>query len=147
MPRIDEPVTPAPKARPGTPKSKKPAPANGLPPVLSFTVDTENGRIIMVESVDDEGLRHALTPEEKATYAKSHPAMPLRRLVEQAFEEGINFVLGDSAVEEAAESKEEGELSGMLIQTMIEGSKAKSLVKSETIDRAVIATLIGHAVK
>ena len=147
MPQIDEPVTPAPKAPANTPKSKT-AQSPGTPPaVYSFTVDAANGRIIMVESVDGDGLRHALTPDDKAKFAKSHPAMPLRRLIEQAFEAGIEFVLGDEGGNDTAETKEEGELSGLLVQTMIETSKAKALVKSETLDRAVIATLIGHAVK
>lgn len=147
MPQIDEPVTPAPKAPANTPKSKTTQPQKTPAAVYSFTVDAANGRIITVESVDDDGLRHALTPDDKAKFAKSHPAMPLRRLIEQAFEAGIEFVLGEEAGDDTAETKEEGELSGLLVKTMIETSNAKALVKSETLDRAVIATLIGHAVK
>jgi hypothetical protein len=146
MPRIDEPVTPAPKAPSASPKSRTATSKNAPPAVYSFTVDTANGRIITVESIDDHGLRHTLTPEDKAKFAKNHPAKPLRQLVEQAFEAGIEFVLGDGAAD-TSETKEDSELSGLLIQSMIEGSKAKTLVKSDTIDRAVIATLIGHAVK
>jgi hypothetical protein len=147
MPQIDQPVTPAPKAPPETPKSKTAAPEKAPPAVYSFTIDTADGRIVMVESVDGDGSRHALTAEEKAKFAKSHPATPLRRLVEQAFEAGIEFVLGDEAGSDTPESKEDGAISGLLIQTMIEGSKAKALIKSETLDRAVIETLIGHAAK
>jgi hypothetical protein len=147
MPQIDQPITPAPKASPDTSKSQKTVPEKTPPAVYSFTVDTADGRIIMVESVDGDGLRHVLTPEEKANFAKTHPAMPLRRLVEQAFEAGIEFVLGDHDDAEPEETKEESELSGLLIKTMIEGSRTKELVRSDTLDRAVIATLIGHATK
>jgi hypothetical protein len=147
MPQTDQPITPSPKTPSDVPKAK-PAKSEKVPPaVYSFTIDTADGRIVMVESVDGEGLRHALTSEEKTKFAKSHPAMPLRQLVEQAFEAGIEFVLGEEAGSDTPESKEDSAISGLLIQTMIEGSKAKALVKSETLERAVIETLISHVAK
>jgi hypothetical protein len=147
MPQIDEPTTPAPKAAPEARKLKpstSPKPPGG---VYSFTIDTANGRILTVESVDEAGTRRSLTPDEKAKLAKSHPAMPLRRLVEQAFEAGIEFVLGEGTDSSTPESKEEGELSGMLLQKMIEGSAAGKLVKGDGLHRTVIDTLIIHAAK
>jgi hypothetical protein len=147
MPQSDKPVTPAPRAPSGSAKARPGKPQEAPAAVYSFTVDTANGRIIKVESVDGDGLRHALTADERAKLGKSHPAMPLRRLVEQAFEAGIGFVLGEDTGDDSNETKEDGELSGVLLQTMIEGSEAKDLIKSDTLDRAVIATLISHAAK
>ena len=54
---------------------------------------------------------------------------------------------GEEAGSDTPESKEDGELSGLLIQTMIERGKAKELVKTETLDRAAIETLIVQAGK
>lgn len=148
MPQIDEPTTPAPKAAPVAKKLKSASPPEGPPAgIYSFTVDTGSNRIITVERVDNDGTRHALTAEDKTKLAKTPPAMPLRRLVERAFEAGVDYVLGDNAGPETPESKEEGELSGILVQTMIKGSKANELVNSDTLDRTVIDTLIVHATK
>lgn len=148
MPQIDEPTTPAPKAAPDTKKLKSATPPAGpTAGIYSFTVDTGANRIVMVERVDSDGTRHALTADEKTKLAKTPPAMPLRRLVESAFEAGVDYVLGADAEAETPESKEEGELSGILVQTMIKGSKAKELLKSDTLDRTVIDTLIVHATK
>jgi hypothetical protein len=148
MPQIDEPITPAPKAapEPKTPKSTAPS-ERAAAGIYSFTVDTGSNRIVTVERVDSNGTRHALTAEEKARLAKTPPAMPLRRLVERAFEAGVDYVLGADAEAESPESKEEGELSGILVQTMIKGSKANELVKDDALDRTVIDTLIVHATK
>lgn len=146
MPQIDEPTTPAPKAAPEVKKPKHPAAADKpVGGVYSFTVNTADGRIVMVERVETDGTRHQLSPEEKTKLAAVKTAMPLRRLVEQAFEAGIEFVLGEG--EEAQESKEDGELSSILLQTLLESSKAKELVKGETLDRTVVDTLIGRAAK
>ncbi|MFL6735535.1 MAG: hypothetical protein ACJ8F4_00575, partial [Sphingomonas sp.] len=96
MPQIDEPITPAPKAPPEVRKTKSPAekPPGG---VYSFTIDTAKGRIVTVESVDTDGIRRPLTAEDKTKLGQGQPPMPLRRLVERAFEAGIEYVLGEEA--------------------------------------------------
>lgn len=147
MPQIDEPTTPAPKGAPEAKKAKPTAAEKPSGGVYSFTVDTGTGRIVTVESVDGAGIRSPLSTEEKLKLAKAHPPKPLRRLVEEAFEAGIEFVLGESAGSDAPETKEEGELSGMLIRTMIEGNKVAKLVNSDRLNRTVIETLIVHAAK
>lgn len=145
MPQIDEPTSPAPQRESEVKKSRPAAaprkPTGGL---YCFTIDSAEGRIVMVERVDSDGTRHQLNVEQKASLAGLKAAMPMRRLVEQAFEAGIDFVLGDGAAE-AQESKEDRELSSILVQTLIEGSKAKELVKSETLEKTIADTLIGHA--
>ena len=89
-----------------------------------------------------------------ATVGRSPPrispssAASLRTLVERAFEAGIEYVLGEEAAHDAPETKEEGEFSGKLLQTMLENSdKVKELVKGDALDRTVIDTLITHAAK
>jgi hypothetical protein len=148
MPQIDEPTTPAPKT---APEARKPKPAAAQKPrggIYSFTIDTAQGRIVTIENVDSDGVRRPLTAEEKATLAKAQPAMPLRKLVEHAFEAGIEYVLGEEVEHDAPETKEEGEFSGRLLQTMIENSsKVRELVKGDALDRTVIDTLITHAAK
>ena len=147
MPQIDEPVTPTPKTTSEIRKPKPAAAEKSAGGVYSFTIDTAKGRIVTVESIDGDGVRRPLTTEDKSRLAKNQPAMPLRRLVEQAFEAGIECVLGEEAGKEPPESKEDGEFSGMLLQTLIESSSAKNLLKSDTLDRTVIDTLIAHAAK
>jgi hypothetical protein len=148
MPQIDEPVTPAPKAAPEPRKLKTAAAEKPPGGVYSFTIDTAKGRIVTVESVDGDGNRRPLTAEDKTKLAKSQPAMPLRKLVEQAFEAGIEYVLGEEAAHDTPETKEEGEFSGRLLQTMLESSsKVKELVKGDALDRTVIDTLITQAAK
>ena|SRR5689334_8693697 len=147
MPQIDEPTTPAPKSAAETRKSKAPTSAKQRGGLYAFTIDTGSGKIVTVESVDSTGVRHSLSADERTKLAKAAPAMPVRRLVEQAFEAGIEFVLGEEAGSDTPESKEDGELSGILLQTLIQGSKAKELLKGDTLDRSVIDTLIIHAAK
>ena len=147
MPQIDQPTTPAPKATAETKKPRSEAPAKPPGGIYSFTVNTADGKILTVERVDPTGQRHPLTADDKRQLATGEPVMPLRHLVEQAFEAGIECVLGEGPAKHDAESKEDGELSGILIQTLIEGGKAKELVKNERLHRAALATLIVHAAK
>ena len=148
MPQIDEPVTPAPKPAPEVRKVKTTAAEKPSGGVYSFTVDTAKGRIVTVESVDSDGTRRPLTAEDKTKLSRSQPAMPLRKLVEQAFEAGIEYVLGEEAAQDTPETKEEGEFSGKLLQTMLESSsKVNQLVKGDVLERTVIDTLITHAAK
>ena len=101
MPKIDEPVTPAPNAAPEPRKLKTAAAEKPPSGVYSFTIDTAKGRIVTVESVDGDGNRRPLTAEDKSKLAKSQPAASLRTLVERAFEAGIEYVLGEEAAHDA----------------------------------------------
>lgn len=146
MPQIDEPTSAAPKAAPETRKSKPVTPEKPPAGTYAFTVDTAKGRIVGIEKVDG-GAREAVSPAELAQLAKAHGATPLRHLVERAFEAGIACVLGEEAEAETSESKQDSELSGVLLQTLIEGSKAKELLKSDTLDRTFIGALFSQAAK
>jgi hypothetical protein len=147
MPQIDQPTTPAPKAATETKKPRSETQAKPPSGIYSVTVNTADGKILTVERVDTAGERHPLTAEDKKQLAAGQAIMPLRHLVEQAFEAGIECVLGESSAKHHAESKEDGELSDILIQALIEGGKAKELVKHDTLHRAAVETLIVHAAK
>lgn len=151
MPQMDEQTTPAPSPAPKAPHSpetRKPKASaeKPSPELYTLTVDTANWRIVSVEGIGPSGERRTLTSEEKARLAKKQPQVPLRHIVEQAFEAGIEFVLGEPADPKTPEAKEDTELSGLVLQTLIEGSKAKELVKKDQLDGTVVGTLIAHAV-
>lgn len=145
MPQIDEPTSAAPKAVPETRKTKT---AAEKPPAgtYAFTVDIANGRVLGIEKVDGDA-RRALSPEERSQLAKACGGLSPHRIVEQAFEAGIEFVLGDGADIAAPESKQDGELSGMLLQTLIEGSKGLEPLKGERLDRTFIGALFSQDAK
>lgn len=145
MPKIDEPTTPRPKAAPGSRKPKaKSAPASPAAGLISLTLDVEHGRIIAIERIEAEGARRALTETEKAQLARVDSATALQRLVERAFEAGIETILGSDHGREPAES-EEAQLSGMLLKSLIDDSSARELISSKTFDREIIGSLIARA--
>ena len=149
MPEIDQPTTPTPKSATAnrkpkpTPETRKQA-AAGL---FAFTIDAGKGRIVTIEKVEGEGTRKPLTSQERTELAKAYDGMPLRRAVEQAFEAGIACVLGEHEPGENPESSEDRELSSILLQTLIEGSAAKDLMKGETLNRMIVGTLFRNAAK
>ena len=151
MPQSDEPTTPMPNSNgKPTPKTNgrkhRTAAADRAPSgLVSFTINTATGKVVSLERVDEAGERHPLTVEEKAKLARAQHARPLKQLMEEAFEAGIEFVLGEEAGSDAPESKEEGELSGILIKSMMQRSKINDLITSDTLDRSVIGTLIVRA--
>ena len=145
MPHTDKPTSSATKSRAANGRRKAATPEpKARPELFALTIDAATGRIVALERVDDGGERHALSPEERTRLAKAQFGSPLRRLVEQAFEAGIEFVLGDSDDNEP-ESKADGELSRLLLRSLIERSRIRPLMENESLDAAAVGTLIGHA--
>lgn len=146
MPRIDK--TPPSDSKASAAKGSKPKPSAARSKadadLLTLTIDATNGRVVSLERVEAGGARHALSAEERARLVKAQAAPPLESLVEQAFEAGIECVLGGNG-KEPRESKADGALSRMLLQSLIEHSNAKHLIESETINRSIVGTLIGQA--
>ena len=145
MAPIDEPVSSEPK--PPTPRARKPktepAPSVDL---VAFTVDAANGRIIKVEGVDAAGAHHELSSDERARLVETAAKATLERVVEQAFEAGIDCALGADAGEEAAaESDGDAEVSRMLLRSLMEHSGARRLMQEEVLGRAIVGTLIEQA--
>lgn len=143
MPQIDEPTTSGPKPAVEA-RKPKPAAEKTATGLYAFTVDTANGKVVMIEKVDGTS-RQPLSAEEKAQLAKQHGAMPLRQLIEQAFEAGIECVLGDGGGTKSPESERESELSGVVLQSLIEGTNARELIQPATLDRTIISSLFSHA--
>jgi len=150
MPPIDEPSSFAPpsagsegrrtKAKPETTTEPQPGAA-----LLSFTVDSAAGRLVTVERVDASGARRELSSEEQALILQNTTG-GLERLVERAFEAGIDCVLGaDDADEEPAESQEDAQLRRLLLRSLIERSAVKELVEREALSRVIVGALLEQA--
>lgn len=148
MPPIDEPASFEPKAAAGEGRKKAPAstPEQAADAgLIALTVDAGSGRIVAIERVDGAGARHPLSEEERARLIGAQPKATLEGVVEQAFEAGIECVLGDAGEKEPAESKEDAELSRILLRSLIERSGAGRLLQRNALHRAIIGTLIEHA--
>ena len=97
--------------------------------LVALTVDAATGQIINVEGVDAVGTRHAFSEVERARFVEKGSKATLERVVEQAFEAGIECVLGaESDERKPQESDEDAELSRMLLRSLIEHSAAKRLL-------------------
>ena len=96
--------------------------------------------------MDGAGARHDLSDEQRARLAGSPAKATLEGVIEQAFQAGIDCVLGaEAGGGEAAESKEDAELSHLLLRSLIERSGAKRLLRRDLLHRAIVATLIEQA--
>jgi hypothetical protein len=114
---------------------------------FTFTVDATTGQIVKFETFDASGVRHELSEQERANLAQAG-SEGLEVVLEEAFEAGIDCVLGDEeGTDETEESKEETELRQMLLSPLIKHSRAKHLLQREVLSRAILGTLLGHSVK
>jgi len=107
--------------------------------LFTFTIDASTAQIVRLEAEDASGERHELSDEEKAS---------LEQFVERAFEAGIDCVLGGGEREDRAEEPaDEAELRQLLLTPLIEHSPARRLMQREALNRAILGTLIQHAMK
>ena len=150
MPPIDEtpafePKSPAQEAR----RSKPPPTAterSTSPNLVSLTLDATTGRIVRIEGMDATGARRELSEDAKAPLAGTDAGATLQSIVEQAFEAGIAYVLGERPGEEdPPELDDDAELSRMLLQSLIKRSAAERLMQREILARAIVGTLIEQA--
>jgi hypothetical protein len=117
------------------------------PGLVAVTVDLASGRIVRVEGVDAAGERHELTDAERAGLADAAAKASVRRLVERAFEAGIDCALGeDGDADEGEESAEDAELSSVLLRSLIDDSGAGRLMEPDALRAAIVGTLIEQAV-
>lgn len=119
--------------------AEQPAPGT----LVSFTVEAQTGRIVKVESVDPGGARQELTEEARAALARDQARATVEGVVEQAFEAGIDCVLG-AEDEDAPESDEDADLRRMLLRSLIQRSAAR-LVERDVLRRAIVGSLIRQA--
>lgn len=121
----------------------------GRSKLFTFTVDAETARVVKVETVDASGASHEISDEETANLA--HPgSQKLEEALEEAFEAGIDCVLGGGEEEgqnETQESEKDAELRHALLTQLIEHSPAKRLLQRETMNRMLLETLIQQSTK
>lgn len=115
--------------------------------LLTFTIDAKTGQIVKFESLDESGVRHEVSDEEKANLARAGVGDKLEEIVEQAFEAGIACVLGGGDKAQTQESEEDAELRHLLLLPLIEHSMARRLMQGEVLNRAILGTLIQHSMK
>ena len=115
--------------------------------LFTFTIDASTGQVVKLEAEDASGERHELSDEEKAGLAQAGRAGDLEQFVERAFEAGIACVLGGESEDKAEEPADEAELRHLLLTPLIEHSPARRLLQREVLSRAILGTLIHHAMK
>ena len=114
--------------------------------LLTVTIDAKTGQIVKIERVNGSNAHHELTAEEKADLAKESGRATLEAIIEQAFEAGIAYVLGDEGDEDdPMESEKDANLRHLLLRPLIENSSAKRLIRRDVLSRAILKTLIDHA--
>ncbi len=114
---------------------------------FTFTIDAETGQVVKLETFDASGARYELSEQEKASLAQAGSER-LEEVLEEAFEAGIDCVLGDGEESDPkSESSEEIELRQELLLPLIKRSRAKRLLRREILNRAILGTLISDSVK
>ena len=112
--------------------------------LVVVTLKASTGSIVKLEGVAADGSRHELSARESAQLAGERPT--LSSLVHDAFEAGIACILdegiGADVAETSPEDREDAELRNALLDALIEKSEAKRLLSRETMNSAVLGTII-----
>jgi hypothetical protein len=137
MAKINEPVE-----NPKGPNEEKPSPA-GAAGLFAFTIDASTGQVAKLEKVDSAGGRRQLSEQDKASL-HAEPAWPtLEALIEQAFEAGVDCVLGsEDEKDEAQESEDEAEVRRTLLLPLMERSRLTTLLQRSVLGQAILATAL-----
>jgi len=114
--------------------------------LFTFTIDASTGQVVKFETLDATGVRHELSDEEKASLAQEGSER-LEEALEEAFEAGIDCVLGENGHGETEESEQDAQLRHLLLTPLIKGSPAKRLLQREVLGRVILGTLIEHSMK
>jgi hypothetical protein len=110
--------------------------------LFSFTLDAATGQVVKVEKLDAAGTRRKVPDRQVKILVRKERAR-LEEAIEEAFEAGINCVLGENGEQhEAQETEQDAELRHVLVAPLIEHSSASHLLKRETLDRALLGSLI-----
>ena len=112
---------------------------------FTFTIDARTGQVVKFETLDATGVRYELSDEERASLAREGSER-LEEALEEAFEAGIDCVLGENGHDER-ESEQDAQLRHLLLTPLIKDSPAKRLLQREVLGRAILATLIQHSMK
>lgn len=113
---------------------------------VAFTVDIGTGNVVTIEGVGAGGERRALSEEARSSLADQARRTNLNAVVEQAFQAGIDCVLGeDTSPAAAVEAEGEAQLQRVLLTSLIERSAAKRLLQREVLGPAIVGSLIANA--
>jgi len=113
---------------------------------FTFTIDASTGQVVKFETFDATGVRHELSDEEKASLA-AEGSERLEEALEEAFEAGIDCVLGGNGHAERDESEQDAQLRHLLLTPLIKDSPARRLLQRDVLGRAILGTLIQHSMK
>jgi hypothetical protein len=134
-----DPQTPGEGRKKTSSSAEQPAAKN----LIAFTVEADTGRVVKIESVDAAGEHHELSEDVRASLARKQAKATVEAVVEQAFEAGIDVVLGASAEAEGPDADEEdADLRRVLLRSLIRHSPAKRLVQREVLAQAIVGSLI-----
>ena len=110
--------------------------------LFSFTVDTSTGQVVTVEALDAGGARRKVSESRMKVLAREG-RQRLESVVEEAFEAGIDCVLGDSSDKlEGGEREDDAQLRHDLIAPLIQNSSAGRRLNRVVLQRAVLGSLI-----
>ena len=115
--------------------------------LFTFTIDASTGQVVKFEALDASGAHWELSEEERANLT-NEGSPELEEALAQAFEAGIDCVLGgDDQQDDGEESAQDSELRHLLLAPLLEHSAAKRLLQREALNRAILGTLIQRSVK
>jgi hypothetical protein len=137
------------KRKPGaSPAAAEPA---ASPDLVTLTLDAGTGKIVKVERIDASGAHHEITGDEGARPAAEKISAALQQVVEQAFQAGIDCVLGaddedeEPGVEADAEADEDAELNRLLLRSLIQRSAARKLIGRDMLRQVIVGSLVEQA--
>ena len=114
---------------------------------FTVTIDAATGQVVKLETFEASGAAHELSDTEKASLAQATGSAGLEGVLEQAFEAGIDCVLGGEDGQPGEESAEEAELRHELLAPLMKHSRAKRLLERGVLNRAIVGTLISHSMQ
>jgi hypothetical protein len=142
----DEPATPGAKGAAAEARKGRGGDTDtpASPDLVSITLDAATCAIVRLERVDAAGAHHEISEDDRTRLGEARAT--LERLIEQAFEAGIDCVLGDSSGEAGpSETAEDAELSGMLLRSLLQGSPASRLTQGDVLGPAIVGALFSRA--
>jgi hypothetical protein len=115
--------------------------------LFTFTIDADTAQVVKFETVDASGASHEMSDEEIVRLAQQEN-QKLEQALEEAFEAGIDCILGTrDRRSEAEESEKDAELRHLLLTPLIEHSPARRLLQREATNRVLLGTLIQRSTK
>jgi len=114
---------------------------------FTFTIDASTGQVVKFEVLDRSGARRELSDEEKANLA-SEGSDRLEQALEEAFEAGIDCILGnEDGHDDNEESDQDAQLRHLLLTPLFKHSSARRLLRREVLSRVILGTLIQHSMQ